>query len=555
MSKVTLVTGLWNIKRDELGEGWSRSFQHYLDKFSELLKIENNLIIFGEDELESFVFERRTKDNTIFINRTQEWFKNEFYNKIQKIRTDPAWYNKTGWLTESTQAKLEMYNPLVMSKMFLLNDARILDSFNSDYLFWIDAGITNTVHSGYFTHDKVIDKLPKYIKNFSFVCFPYQAETEIHGFDFNSINDIAGERIEMVARGGFFGGHRDTISEINSLYYGIMSSTLERGLMGTEESIFSIMCYKHNDIIDYFEIGANGLLGRFFEDLKNNELKINLKNNESADIRLDIRNTALYIISFNSPGQFQTIIQSMLDYDKDFIEKPKKFLLDNSTDADTSPRYKELCEQYNFEHVKKDNLGICGGRQFIAEHAEENEFDFYFFFEDDMLFYNKNTLCKNGFNRVVKNLYNNSLEIINNNGYDFLKLSFTEFYGDNRVQWAWYNVPQSVRDEYWPHKRKLPVQGLDPNPPRINFNKIDVHRGIPYADGEIYYCNWPQVVSRIGNKKMFLTDKWARPHEQTWMSYIFQETKKGNIKPSILLITPTEHDRFDHYDKGLRKES
>ena len=30
---VTLVTGLWNIKRDELVKGWSRSFQHYLDKF------------------------------------------------------------------------------------------------------------------------------------------------------------------------------------------------------------------------------------------------------------------------------------------------------------------------------------------------------------------------------------------------------------------------------------------------------------------------------------------------------------------------------------------
>jgi len=39
------------------------------------------------------------------------------------------------------------------------------------------------------------------------------------------------------------------------------------------------------------------------------------------------------------------------------------------------------------------------------------------------------------------------------------------------------------------------------------------------------------------------------------MSYIFQETIKGSIKPAILLITPTEHDRFDHYEASLRKES
>ena len=41
--------------------------------------------------------------------------------------------------------------------------------------------------------------------------------------------------------------------------------------MGTEESLFSIMCYKHSDIINYFEIEGNGLIGKFFEDLKKND--------------------------------------------------------------------------------------------------------------------------------------------------------------------------------------------------------------------------------------------------------------------------------------------
>ncbi len=54
---------------------------------------------------------------------------------------------------------------------------------------------------------------------------------------------------------------------------------------------------------------------------------------------------------------------------------------------------------------------------------------------------------------------------------------------------------------------------------------------------------------------MFLTTKWDRPFEQTWMSYMYQETKKKNIKSGLLLLTPTEHDRFEHYDGNLRKES
>ena len=78
---------------------------------------------------------------------------------------------------------------------------------------------------------------------------------------------------------------------------------------------------------------------------------------------------------------------------------------------------------------------------------------------------------------------------------------------------------------------------------------------IPYALGEVYYCNWPQVITREGSKKMFLDTVWANPFEQTWMSHIFQLTREEKVKTGILLITPTEHDRFDHYPKEERREN
>ena len=75
--------------------------------------------------------------------------------------------------------------------------------------------------------------------------------------------------------------------------------------------------------------------------------------------------------------------------------------------------------------LRKKNLGICGGRQWIAEDSEERGFDYYFFFEDDMFFYPKEgEVCKNGFNRYVKNLYTNSLKIAKKNNFDFLKTIF-----------------------------------------------------------------------------------------------------------------------------------
>jgi hypothetical protein len=246
----------------------------------------------------------------------------------------------------------------------------------------------------------------------------------------------------------------------------------------------------------------------------------------------------------------------MLEYDSDFITKTTKFLLDNSTDLSTTPRYKELCEEYGFEHIKKDNLGIMGGRIFIAEHFNETDLDFQIFFEDDMNLYpKKGEVCRNGFPRYVGNLYQKSLEIIQKENFDFLKYSFTEFYGSNDVQFSWYNVPQDFRNTHWPNNPKLPVQGFDPNAPRTNFKNIKVHKGLPYVNGEIYISNWPIILSKEGNYKCYLETKWQFAYEQTSMSYVYQETVKGNITPGILLLTPIEHDRYEHYSHELRKES
>jgi len=551
----TLVTGLWDIGRGELSEGWSRPFELYLQKFEELLSIDENMIIFGDEKLREFVFKKRNESNTQFIVRDSSWFKNnEYFDLIQQIRTNPTWYNLSGWLRDSTQAKLEYYNPLVMSKVFLLNDAKLLDKFNSEKLFWIDAGLVNTVHPGYFYKDKVLDKIGQLTNKFLFVCFPYNADNEVHGFEFSEMKRLTNQVPDLVARGGFFGGDKHSISEINTLYYSILVDTLRRGFMGTEESLFTILMYQYSSLIDYCEIESNGLLYKFFEDVKTNEVVVK---NKGKKIKKSTSNkVGLYVITFNSPKQFETLIKSFLDYDSNFLNKTKKFLLNNSTDLSTTEEYLKLCNEYNFEHVKKDNIGITGGRQFVAEHFNEQEdLGYYYFFEDDMFFHSgSEDVCKNGFNRKINDIFNKSLEIIQKEDFDFLKLNFTEFYGSHDKQWAWYNVPQEFRESHWPNSKRLPVQGLDPNSPNLEFKNIKSHKGVPYSNGEIYISNWPIVMSKEGNYKCYLETKFQYPYEQTIMSHVYQETVKGKINPGVLLCTPTEHNRFDFYAAELRKE-
>jgi hypothetical protein len=572
----TIVTALWNLGRADISEGFKRDYSEYLVKFGELLNTDIPMYIFADKSDEDYIWTIRSKENTVLnlmsLDELKKWF--NFTELTSEICKKPEWLSQSGWLSESPQAKLDGYNPLVMSKMFMLNDVTIRDPFDSENFFWVDAGITNTVNSGYFTHDKVFDNLENYLNRngeFVFISFSYIGGNEIHGFSRPELAKYCNtDYVRYVCRGGFFGGRKSMVNDINGIYYGYLNNTLNEGLMGTEESIFTIISHNYPDKIYRFEISDNGLIWPFFEELKN--CKNNTENKE--EVKLDpsffldkilniteetksksTEEVALYVIGFNSPNQFKTLIHSMMFYDKNFIDKPKKYLLDNSTDLSTTEQYIALCKSYGFEHIKKDNIGITGGRQWISEHFNESGHNYYMFFEDDMFFHSDRVgICRNGFNRFTPNLYDKVLTIMKKENFDFLKFNFSEFFGDNGTQWSWYNVPQVVRDQHFPNNPKLPTQGLDPNAPRTEFKNIRSIDGLSYITGDIYYSNWPQIMSKEGNRKCFINTKFQFPYEQTIMSFIFQETKKDVIKPGILLLTPTEHNRFDHYDASLRKE-
>jgi hypothetical protein len=548
----TIVTGIWDLSRGSLGEGWGRSYSHYLNNFSKLLEsLPDNtpLIVFGESELEELVYKHRNLNNTKFYKHSKLEFNGNFFpffDKIQEIRTKEEWLGQVGWLRESTQAKMEFYNPMVMSKMFLLHNAKIYNPFSTEYMFWLDGGITNTVHPGYFSHDKVLEKLEHIVQKFLFVCFPYETSTEIHGFNINEMNNICDSKVDRVARGGFFGGHIDYISEANSVYYGLLNNTLSQNLMGTEESIFTIMTYKDPETYTYETINEDGLINTFFEKLKNRQTDIEIKVKNDTRKHYTNNDVILYINAFNSPEQLQMVLDSFEKYDKNFLDKTVKILLNNSTKSDLLLSYDFICEKYNFkDHFKYGNKGVCGSRQFAAEHFNDSGSRYMIFFEDDMLL-DFNSICKCGFNKNVPNLFNKIIKIIKNENYDFLKFSFSEFFGHNGEQWSWHNVTSENRIKYFGRIQKKPP---------TKFSCIKVLDGLSYAEGEIYYSNWPHIIDQEGNQKCFLDTIWSRPFEQTWMSHIYTLTRENKVKPAILLSSPITHNRAHFYEASERKEN
>jgi hypothetical protein len=536
---ICFVTGIWNLDRDKSKPGWQRSFDHYIHHFIQLLADlkDYNLIVFIDPTLEDIVWQHRSKHNTRIYYHTKQDFAGSFFpffNKVQNIRNNPEWYNQVGWLQDSTQASLEYYNPMVMSKMFLLHNAKCFDPFNSDYFYWIDGGLSNTMSLGYFQNPVVINNLIKISDNFLFIAFPYETDTEIHGFNINGMKQYGQtDNITRVVRGGFFGGSKNSISPANDLYYRLLNDTLDDGYMGTEESIFTIMTYLDPSTYHYELIQGDGLVYYFFEQLQDSRIKV--KTNQ----------TNLYILTFNSPEQVRMVLSSFEEYDRDFLDKTNKILINNSTENKFFDEYDKIVAEYNFIEIRPGNIGICGGRQLAAEHFAESGADFMFFFEDDMLLEYEG-FCNFGFSKTINSLYSNLIKIMNKENYDFIKFSFSEFYGHNGEQWSWHNVPQSLRVEYF--------EDLQHKPP-TQFNNIKSLNGIPYADGEIYYSNWPHIISQQGNKKCFMDTKWQHPYEQTWMSHIYTLTKQKEVKPAILLASPITHRRVHYYGATERKEN
>lgn len=562
---ITIVTGLWDINRQE------RNFQHYIDNFRLFLDIPQKLYIYIESKYEHIVWEKREKSNTFVKVYELEDVKKLYephWENTQKIRTSNEWLNITGeggWLKTSPQATLEYYNPIVQSKMFMLHDASLFNPFNTEYFYWLDAGITNTVPHDHLVNESVLDKLPDLADTFLFLSYPYETNTEIHGFNKKEMDKLAGANVEYVCRGGLFGGHKEVLHNANATYYALLSQSLQKGYMGTEESLFSIMAYKQPHIYRRYSLDGNGLIVKFTEALKNNQATLESIPDIQHSLKKAVTNldtkklkTNLYILTFNFPEQLKHTINSMKKV-PEWLDRPNKVLIDNSTNKQAMLENKQLASEYGFEHIwLEGNKGINGGRQAAAEHFDNSDADFMFFFEDDMTVNSeveKSNFCRNGFRKFVPNLYETVHKVMLKENFDFLKLSFTEVYWDNNIQTSWYNVPQQIRTEVWPSYDKLPISGADSNSPRTKFDKIDNVDGLAYITGEVFYCNWPMIVSKEGNKKMFIDTKWAHPFEQTWMSHMFQETLKGNIKPALLLASPIWHERIAHYTPEERREN
>ena len=138
--KCTIVTALYDIDRERFD---GRKFSSYFDWFKETLKIESPMVIFCNEQTSKFVLENRQKDlqTRVIVEPLEKVPYYYLREKIECALNSDKFLNKTKD-TSRIECRNSLYNVIQYSKFRWVSRAARENYFDSEYYFWIDAGIS-----------------------------------------------------------------------------------------------------------------------------------------------------------------------------------------------------------------------------------------------------------------------------------------------------------------------------------------------------------------------------------------------------------------------------
>ncbi len=252
----------------------------------------------------------------------------------------------------------------------------------------------------------------------------------------------------------------------------------------------------------------------------------------------------VYVITYNCPDQFRVLLES-LNVNNFISQSQSRIVLNNSTDRATDDMYAQLCAMYGFVELKQNNIGITGGRKFLAEHFAKSDLTHYYYFEDDMLLTTDQKsfpVCPYTYPRFVPNLFQNCLDVALSQGLDYLKLSYCEVVSTNYFQIAEHDFQR------YDNLHQLPPVRID------GTYSCGVYPSLKYAVGEFYYCNWPALMTQRANRVLFIDHVPENRHERTYLVYSVNAIRNKLMTSGCLLACLVDHARQFDYNRETRLE-
>jgi Bacterial protein of unknown function (HtrL_YibB) len=258
-ASISYISGAWNIGRKSHRTVSLRSGEEYSFE-SDYIERLNRLLAWGAPT--EVVVEPRYAAHVRLGNAGQqrarevsvEELKGSFayYEDIQRIRTNAQWLRQAAWLKDSPQANTDLYNVVVMSKLYLLADFCLRNPFDTQYFVWLDAGVCTATMIGPKNLQRLEERMRAYMRSDRlWICHaPYPGGPEVHGFPRSDLHRLAGRPVELVPKGGMFGGTCPAVLRALVAYDDALHQTLPAGLMGTEETVFALLHATHPHLFE-----------------------------------------------------------------------------------------------------------------------------------------------------------------------------------------------------------------------------------------------------------------------------------------------------------------
>jgi len=268
MENINIVTGYWHVRQD-------RDPENYLSNFKNILRIPCNMTIFVPKIYRDLVvscrksFIEKTDVIVLELEEIRSKYFSEYWDRLQAIRTTPAWFNSTHWLKTVPQSFSEWYNPVVMSKVFFIETAHTKNLFKSDTYVWVDAGITQHIPKELVCLQS-ITSMAGITKSILFTAFEYINAEEVHGFKYEGYRKYTNVVPNWVCRATIFSCKKQYINTFLKEYRYYLKDTLDRGYLGTEESIFTLLSAVNPALYRTRNTGRSSMPVDFLDNLIHN---------------------------------------------------------------------------------------------------------------------------------------------------------------------------------------------------------------------------------------------------------------------------------------------
>ena len=230
MENITFVTALYNIQREEKGDG--RKWMDYLEWFKNTLKMPLKIVIYIPKELISFVEKHRPKDyaTKIVVQELEEIPYAKYEPAIAAILQNPEYRAKMKH-PERVECRLPYYNIIQYSKFKWLEDVAAINPFGSDYFFWMDGGISRFVPMELYT--RIVEHIELPMHKFIIQCNGLLLGYPVNeGYLWDS---------QCLMSGGMFGGDKEVLDKLIHKIDQELKQRISQGWINNEQLLLAYL--------------------------------------------------------------------------------------------------------------------------------------------------------------------------------------------------------------------------------------------------------------------------------------------------------------------------